>query len=195
MKKLKSLSEYVDDSVINKAEKEKNKYGKYIKNTKKDNNIQSKPKEKIKKRMEIKNYIIFLLGRREYSEKEIRTKLKLREHTEIEIDEALVWAKENNYQSDERYTKSHLKYRSLKRGNNKLLYEMKSKGIDEDIIKEAIEELDSEDDRLILALDKYKNREMNDKLKEKAFRSLALKGFSYGNIKKAWNEVFNNENN
>lgn len=193
MKQIKKLSDFVNNDVIEKAHKEKEKYKKHFDKISNESKEDKKPKEKFRKKMDIKNYIIFLLGRREYSQKEIRAKLKLREHTEDEIDEALIWATENNYQSDERYTRNQVKYRSSKKSNSKLFYEMKSKGIDEDIIKDAIEVLDPEEDRIILALDKYKYKEMNDKLKEKAFRSLAMKGFSYSSIKRAWNIVFDNE--
>lgn len=193
MKEIRKLSDFVNDEVIERANKEKKKHTEYLKKINNDNKEDKKPKEKFKKKMDIKNYIIFLLGRREYSEKEIRAKLKLREHTEEEIEQALIWAKENNYQSDERYAKNQVKFRSFKKSNKKLLYEMKSKGIDEEIINNAIEELDPEEDRIILALEKYKHKEMTDKLKEKAFRSLALKGFSYSSIKRAWNSVFNDD--
>ncbi len=190
MKEIKKLSDFVDNEVIERANKQKEKHKKYLDSINNDKKEDKKPKEKFRKKMEINNYIIFLLGRREYSEKEIRAKLKLREHTEEEIDKALTWAKENNYQSDERYARNQIKFRSSKKSNKKLLYEMKSKGIDEDIINNAIEELDSEEDRIIIALEKYKYKEMTDKLKEKAFRSLALKGFSYSAIKRAWQAVF-----
>ncbi len=190
MKNIKTLGDFATDDVIKKANKEKEKYQKHIDKINSDKKEQQKPKEKFRKKMDIKNYIIFLLGRREYSQKEIRAKLKLREHTDEEIEEALIWARENNYQSDERYTKNQVKYGSSKKSNNKLFYEMKSKGIDEDIIKEAIDILAPEEDRIIQALEKYKYKEMNDKLKEKAFRSLAMKGFSYSNIKRAWSIVF-----
>lgn len=193
MKEIRKLSDFVNDEVIERANKEKKKHTEYLKKINNDNKEDKKPKEKFKKKMDIKNYIIFLLGRREYSEKEIRAKLKLREHTEEEIEQALIWAKENNYQSDERYAKNQVKFRSFKKSNKKLLYEMKSKGIDEEIINNAIEELDPEEDRIMLALEKYKHKEMTDKLKEKAFRSLALKGFSYSSIKRAWNSVFNDD--
>lgn len=193
MKQTKKLSDFVTDEVIEKANKEKEKYKKHLDKISNDKQEDKKPKEKFRKKMDIKNYIIFLLGRREYSQKEIRAKLKLREHTDEEIENALIWAKENNYQSDERYTKNQVKYGSSKKSNNKLFYEMKSKGIDEEIIKEAIDILDSEEDRIILALEKYKYKEMTDKLKEKAFRSLAMKGFYYSNIKRAWNIVFDND--
>jgi len=193
MKQIKKLSDFVNNDVIEKAHKEKEKYQKHFDKINNEKKEDKKPKEKFRKKMDIKNYIIFLLGRREYSQKEIRAKLKLREHTDDEIDEALIWAKENNYQSDERYTRNQVKYGSSKKSNSKLFYEMKSKGIDEDIIKDAIEVLDSEEDRIILALEKYKYKEMNDKLKEKAFRSLAMKGFSYSNIKRAWSIVFEDD--
>lgn len=193
MKQIKKLSDFVNNDVIEKAHKEKEKYQKHFDKINNEKKEDKKPKEKFRKKMDIKNYIIFLLGRREYSQKEIRAKLKLREHTDDEIDEALTWAKENNYQSDERYTRNQVKYGSSKKSNSKLFYEMKSKGIDEDIIKDAIEVLDSEEDRIILALEKYKYKEMNDKLKEKAFRSLAMKGFSYSNIKRAWSIVFEDD--
>lgn len=193
MKKVRTLDEYVNEHTIKNAEREKQKYAKHFDKVNKKKNTQpEEQKPKVRRRMDIQSYIIFLLGLREYSQAEIRTKLKLREHTEEEIDNALKWASENGYQSDERYARSQIKSRSSRKGNRTLLYEMKSKGISEEIIKDAIAELDSEEKRAARALDKYRNKEIDQKLKEKAFRSLAGKGFSYGSIKKAWEYVFNN---
>lgn len=193
MKKIRTLDEYVNEHTIKNAEREKQKYAKHVDkvNQKKDSRTDEK-KPKVKRRMDIQSYIIFLLGLREYSQAEIRTKLKLREHTDEEIDKALKWASEGGYQSDERYARSQIKAKSSRKGNRTLLYEMKRKGIDEEIIKDAIAELDSEEKRAARALDKYRNKEIDQKLKEKAFRSLAGKGFSYGSIKKAWEHVLNN---
>ena len=69
MKNIKTLGDFATDDVIKKANKEKEKYQKHIDKINSDKKEQQKPKEKFRKRMDIKNYIIFLLGRREYSQK------------------------------------------------------------------------------------------------------------------------------
>lgn len=203
-KELKSLGSFVNQDRVNKVEKDKkyyekklNEHTRYNKKTNKFKNDDKDENEnpKVRKRMPIKDYIIFLLSRREYSTKEIETKLKNREHTEEEIKEALEWAITSGYQSNSRFAVSHAKNRSLRRGDRGLKYEMKMKGMSDDDIENAMNEVEPEIERVLYALQKYKGKNLTDiKLKEKAFRSLAGKGFSFNSIKSAW-EQFVNDNN
>lgn len=204
-KELKSLGTFVNKVRIDKVEKDKEYYNKKINESKKynkktkpfqkENNPEDDNKNiKVKKRMAIKDYIIFLLSRREYSTKEIETKLKNREHTEEEIKDAMKWAIESGYQSNTRFAVSHAKTRSFRRGDKGLKYEMKLKGMSDEEIENAISEIDPEIDRIMYALNKYKGKDLKDiKIKEKAFRSLAGKGFSFNSIKTAWDNFINKD--
>ena len=49
------------------------------------------------------NYTLYLLSKRDYTEKQLRSKLKLKEYEAVEIDEAIAKAQEHNWQSDERF--------------------------------------------------------------------------------------------
>jgi len=58
------------------------------------------------------NYTLYLLSKRDYTEKQLRSKLKLKEYEAVEIDEAIAKAQEHNWQSDERFCTSFIRYRS-----------------------------------------------------------------------------------
>lgn len=54
------------------------------------------------------NYSIFLLSKREYSEKKLRTKLIEKGHLEAEINECITKVKEQGYLSDERFKEARI---------------------------------------------------------------------------------------
>ena len=58
------------------------------------------------------NYLLYLLSKRDYSEKEVRTKLKLKEYSSEEIELAIEKAKEHKWLSDERFCSAFLRYRA-----------------------------------------------------------------------------------
>lgn len=194
-KELTSLGTFINQDRVDKVEKDKKYYEKKQNETNKNKDLEKPEYEKKRKRMPIKDYIIFLLSRREYSTKEIETKLKMREHSAEEIEEGIAWAISSGYQSNTRFAVSHAKNRSNKRGDRSLMYEMKNKGMNEEDIENAMNEVDPEKDRILYFLEKYKFKDLHDiKIKEKAFRSLASKGFSFSNIKEAWEEFLSNQN-
>lgn len=49
------------------------------------------------------NYLLYLLSKRDYSEQELRQKLKQKEYELTEIDAAIEKAQANQWQSDERF--------------------------------------------------------------------------------------------
>ena len=97
---------------------------------KKNINKKAKDENKVKQNYySAKSYAIFFLAKREYSQKELYTKMKQKEYPEDEIQEALEWIIENNYQSDERYAIAKTKYRANSDGNLKLKQALQEKGI------------------------------------------------------------------
>ena len=54
------------------------------------------------------NYSIYLLGRRDYSVKELKKKFKEKEYEESDVKEVLDYLIENEYQSDEKFARSFI---------------------------------------------------------------------------------------
>ena len=74
-------------------------------------------------------YSLFLLARREYSEKELRIKLTDKYNEEI-CQRVLDYLQANNYQSDERFTDMIVRsYASRGYGHKRILQELSRKGI------------------------------------------------------------------
>ena len=83
--------------------------------------------------------ILDLLSRREHSFKELINKLKDRVDSEEKLFEELTKLKEENLQSDERFAESYTRSRSVKGfGPEKISYELKSRGISENLISKIV---------------------------------------------------------
>ena len=83
--------------------------------------------------------ILDLLSRREHSFNEIIYKLKDRVDSEGRLFEELTKLKEENLQSDERFAESYTRSRSVKGfGPEKISYELKSRGISENLISKIV---------------------------------------------------------
>lgn len=139
-------------------------------------------------RMKPFEYAIFLLSRREYSEKEMREKLIQRECTENEIIEIISKLKYNKYLSDERFAISFINLKGAKFGNEYIKTLLKSNhNISKDLLEKIMEQLPDEIDRIkkIIFKKYYKKDLKNLKERIKVTRYLVSKGFSYSNIKLA----------
>ena len=71
---------------------------------------EQKPTEKKIYKYSALNYTLYLLSKRDYTEKQLRAKLKLKEYEAVEIDGAITKAQEHNWQSDERFCTSFIRY-------------------------------------------------------------------------------------
>lgn len=138
----------------------------------------SKPKN-------IRNYVIWLLGRREHSEHELRTRLKQRGCDQAEIDDALQFVQENGYQSDGRYAAMKARADAGRRGNRRIEFALADKGIAKEQIEEQLATLAPEEDRAIAAVTRFEGKIVDQKLKQKVWRFLGSRGFSSSAIKAA----------
>ncbi len=83
--------------------------------------------------------ILDLLSRREHSFKEILLKLKDRVDSKDKLNEELIKIRDENLQSDERFTESYVRARSLRGiGPEKISYELISKGVNSNTIDRII---------------------------------------------------------
>lgn len=150
-------------------------------------------KKYVKKKMPIKDYIFFLQSRRDYSYKEIYDKLIKREEDPEEIKKALNYMIEEGYQSDERMAENYYKMKKNRKGDRLIHVELRNKGVSEEVINNVIKENSNSEDNIenILALmEKFSRMDLKDrKIKEKAFRRVLSKGFSYSDTQKAWAQL------
>lgn len=140
--------------------------------------------------MKAKEYAIYLLGSRDYSEKDILKKLEKRYNKE-ESQEVLEYLLNLRYIDDEKYAKSFInsKYKAGY-GPRYIQQKLYLKGI-----RKSLEEIEGNlldgdkilfDKSIITTGDKYLRKQRitdQKKLRERLFRHLVSKGFSYEEIK------------
>ena len=137
-----------------------------------------------------KNTALRTIERTYKSEKELRDKLALKGFEDHIIKRTINFLREYNLLNDTNYAKMYVKDRSKNQGKKKIKYTLMQKGIDENIIEEELEKLDTDEIKEVvheMALKKYKilcKRENdNYKLSQKLFRFLMGKGYDYDLIK------------
>lgn len=137
-----------------------------------------------------------LLSRRDYSVKELKTKL-LRTVDERNADRAIDRMLELGYLDDEKFANTLLKHLVENKNMSKsfIKQEMFKRGISSDIVSNLLEEneIDSVSSIINLVLTKYKNKLNADNGYEKVVSALMRKGFSYYDIKEAFNRIENDE--
>jgi regulatory protein len=132
------------------------------------------------------SYAVWLLSKREYTASALRKKLVLRGYSDDEADTAMTYVQSKNYQSDERY--AALKSRGIERrtGNARVVMTLKSKGIDEDMARAQIVDLDPEENRALLLVEKFakylEDGRLPQAVAQKAYRFLASRGFSSSSV-------------
>lgn len=139
----------------------------------------------------IMKYIVF----KKRTEEEVKNKCRMLKYDDNTIDEILEYLKENNYINDDIYVEKYiknimrLKYCSIR----EIKIDLIKRGINEDLvdkyINEEVEEFE-EKSATELAIKKSKNADV-----EKIKRYLLNKGFSYGNVSKAIDNLSNLDDN
>ncbi|OGX25649.1 MAG: hypothetical protein A2787_05905 [Omnitrophica WOR_2 bacterium RIFCSPHIGHO2_01_FULL_48_9] len=144
--------------------------------------------EKIKAR----DTIFRLLKFRLRSEQEIRTKLKTKKFSDETVNSTVQYFKQLQLIDDRQFAKSWIAARLARPlGINRIRFELKTKGIAEDLIKEQLNAIDDTYSELETVLElgkrrfaKYKNIEPM-KAKRRTFEYLSRRGFKTETISKA----------
>lgn len=141
------------------------------------------------------NYLLYLLSKREYSEAQLRQKLKLKEYELEEIEQAIARAKESNWQSDERFCASYVRYRALQGyGPRRLRQELRQKGVKDWLITQQLDEC--EIDWFELAervFEKKRPTSWDLKAKQKMWRYMVSHGFSNDHFSHLMNGDYQSE--
>jgi len=143
----------------------------------------------------LRSYGINLVGRRFYTEKEIRDKLKERAIDYRNVQKVIDQLLKYDYINDEIYAEKYIKdaKRIKKHGNIKIKHNLMQKGVDENIISKILadthEELeDSNWDNIVKLCRKKRKSYIGQepyKIKQKLYQYLSRRGYVSGEIKKA----------
>lgn len=141
--------------------------------------------------MSARNYAVWLLGRREWSRKELLTRLTWRGYSPEEAQEATEFCDKHGFQSDARFADSRARSRSRQYGNRRIVQELKEKGLAPDLLEASVADLEDENNRALRASKKFSGKPLDAQLNAKVWRFLMARGFSSDAIKFAIRELKN----
>lgn len=151
--------------------------------------------DKLKEIIKEDNYIKGKNKALKYIEKSIKTEAQIREmlikkeYEEEVIDRILDFLKDYDFVNDERYVKAFIKAKIKENGKNKIKFSLIKKGINQELIKESLSSVNSEEELLVatqLAQKKADTLCKNEKEKQKILQKINVflinKGFNYSII-------------
>jgi regulatory protein len=149
-------------------------------------NVEAVPTQDPSKELKrCRNYVLWLLGRREWSLKELRTRLKQKGYPLDIATDCLDQLAQLGLQSDTRFALSRARFQASRKGNRQISYDLSNKGISPELQDEALGTLEPEIDRVFHAASRFEGKPLTPELRAKAWRFLASRGFSSSAIKAA----------
>lgn len=141
-------------------------------------------------------YACRVLGMREYSQKLMRQKLKLKEFHTAEIEPTIEFLLENGWLNDKRFCEAFVRSKVNKgQGQTRIQYELSQKGISQTMIEETF--LEQNVSWQVVCNDVAKRKiesasiENNIKDRQKLERFLRYRGFSGEQVRKSMNKYIN----
>ncbi len=135
--------------------------------------------------------------------KEVQTKLRSLGISESDFEEIINQLIEEGFINEERFTQSYIrgKINTKGWGVQKIIYNLRLKGIEEHLIKKEIAKLDSQsiEKNLISLIEKWiTNKELTFSTKQRLYRYLMSRGYSSGEISQVLTQLdlnfYNNDN-
>ena len=119
------------------------------------------------------------------TEKQVRDYLYSKGYTTKTVNYCISKLKDYKYLNDEEFAKLYLKSYCKKKGKRLLEFELKSKGIKEEMAKQILKELPENEEILENLAQKFlKNKPRDKKTAQKLFSHLSSKGFDFEEINK-----------
>lgn len=134
-----------------------------------------------------------LLKSREYTEKQLRDKLRSGYFPEKIVEEAVEYIKSYHYIDDERYARQFIEFGMNKKSRQRIVMDLQKRGIDKELINRVFEELEEDgyqQDEIgtikeLLIKKKFDAKQSDNAEKQRVFGYLYRRGFQVDNIKKA----------
>lgn len=130
-----------------------------------------------------------ILERSDRTEKEVRQKLHDKGYEPEEIEEAVSFLKEYRYVNDAEYARKYTRVVSSRKSVRQICCDLERKGVDRDLIDDALDEIKVDEEAQIRAYLLKKGHQPGERMEAAAWRKLAgalgRKGFSYEAIRHA----------
>jgi len=141
----------------------------------------------LKNREQARNYALKLIGYRERSMREVEIRMRRKGCNEKLIKEILENLKFCDLINDKRFAREWTQSR-IKRGygKRKIVFELREKGVEEEIIKKIMKEVYAKVDEKQIAIEAIKRKKISLEEKTKVYRFLVGRGFAFEII----NEIF-----
>lgn len=144
-------------------------------------------------RQNAKAYLYSMIARKSRTVKEARERLYEKGYHKDAVEYAIGVVSSYGYLNDEEYAKNFVEQASRSKGGYRIKREMQLKGVSEDNISSALIELDENEEyesAKTLAIKHLKGKDIKEeKTREKLFRYLVARGYSYDIIKKVIREL------
>ncbi|MGN1208262.1 MAG: RecX family transcriptional regulator [Christensenellales bacterium] len=143
------------------------------------------------------NKVLKYISKSMKTEHDLLVYLKQKSFRDDVIKKTIEKLKEYNYVNDEIYVKSYVETYKSKFGESRLRQNLKNKNIDEELIEKYLI-LDERDVIFNIKkeiLKQTKNKVLDAKQKQKIYRNLAFKGYSFEQIKNAFNTLGEDDEN
>ena len=123
------------------------------------------------------------LGKKLKTKKELITYLKSKGYVDCIVDYVLEMLSQYGYVDDEYYSTSYIKTNKNQKGKKWLAMNLKQKGVDDKVIQQSLDQIESERETVMFLAQKYlKNKETNQDTAQKLYRFLYSRGFSSDDI-------------
>lgn len=140
----------------------------------------------------VKEKALRLLEFRSHSEYELKDKLKHLGASEEDIEKTFDFLHEYHLTDDRIYaTRLANDLSNIKKfGKHRIKAELLRRGIERDIISEILDELETDEgEQLLPLMEKKLGGDFDRKNRDKAFRYFASRGYSFDDIKRAFDEL------
>ena len=139
-------------------------------------------------RIRAKKRALHLLERMDRTEQQLREKLRASDYPEEVVEEAIEYVKSFHYLDDERYAETFTRYKKEKMSRQQIKQKLMMKGVDRDIISNAIEEEYDVDEtvhiRSILEKKHFSSESADDGEFRRVYNYLLRRGFRSSDILK-----------
>lgn len=133
-----------------------------------------------------KKRAMFLLERMDRTEHQLRDKLMQNGYPAVCVDLAIDYVKKYHYIDDLRYATNYISYQQKRKSRQKLKIDLLTKGIDKNVIEQALDEAFDSDEQIkirqLLEKKHYDPKECERKEKQKTYQYLMRRGFKGSDI-------------
>lgn len=133
-----------------------------------------------------KKRAMFLLEKMDRTEKQLYDKLKQNGYPEECVEAAVAYVKQYHYIDDLRYAKQYVRYHQQKKSRQKLKMDLIQKGVEKDVIEQALEEEFESDERAkireLLKKRRYDYTCADRREQQRTYQFLMRRGYRSGDI-------------